>query len=133
MPSPRTRRCQCNFAPPCRTARAASAAASAGGGHALHRRQHHEAEPADQHDPRNCRRSTRGLAHPGGEAGSGPITYKSVVITGPIFTHSDGAIGNGVTVPHAYYRVVMDLAASGPSPSSCRKRTSRPVGWRTMW
>ncbi len=39
------------------------------------------------------------------------ITYKSVqVITGPIFTHSDGAIGNGVTVPHAYYRVVMDLA-----------------------
>ncbi len=32
------------------------------------------------------------------------------MITGPIFTHSDGAIGNGVTVPHAYYRVVMDLA-----------------------
>ena len=39
------------------------------------------------------------------------IAYQDVqVITGPIFTNSDGAIGNGVTVPHAYYRVVMDVA-----------------------
>ena len=81
-----------------------------GGGHALHR-QHHEAElpatnmtpqlPALNQGPGASWRKTRQWA----------ITYKSVqVITGPIFTHSDGAIGNGVTVPHAYYRVVMDLA-----------------------
>ncbi|RSM31989.1 DNA/RNA non-specific endonuclease [Aeromonas salmonicida] len=39
------------------------------------------------------------------------IAYQDVqVITGPIFTNSDAAIGNGVTVPHAYYRVVMDVA-----------------------
>ncbi|RSM21615.1 DNA/RNA non-specific endonuclease [Aeromonas salmonicida] len=38
------------------------------------------------------------------------ITYKDVyVITGPVFTGSDESIGNGVTVPNGYYKIVMDI------------------------
>ncbi len=45
------------------------------------------------------------------------ITYKSVqVITGPIFTHSDGAIGNGVTtlgVPLGFGVIVFTIVITG--------------------
>ncbi|WP_421243063.1 DNA/RNA non-specific endonuclease [Aeromonas enteropelogenes] len=32
------------------------------------------------------------------------------VITGPVFTHSEEYIGNGVMIPSAYYKIVMDPA-----------------------
>ncbi|MFB2862219.1 DNA/RNA non-specific endonuclease [Aeromonas sp. MdU4] len=39
------------------------------------------------------------------------ITRKDVqVITGPIFTHSEESIGQGVAIPSAYYKIVMDPA-----------------------
>ena len=72
----------------------------------------HEAElPADQHDPatagaqpgawRILEEKTRQWAITPQERAAGDHR--------PHLHHSDGAIGNGVTVPHAY-RVVMDLA-----------------------
>ena len=53
----------------------------------------------------------QGLAHPGGEDPAvGHHLQERAGDHRPHLHPPDGAIGNGVTVPHAYYRVVMDLA-----------------------